>query len=690
LDRFRPYSVSTVSHKQGLSDPGAVLAARDGSIWFATSSGLDRWQPGTISPFGPPECARSADGKLDSLAPNSLFEDSTGRIWASTVREFGYFAEGRYEPVSGYPGGYVHGIIEGPPGHLWVASQQAGLLHVFQKKVIELFPWPRLGHEDPATAIVPDPHGGLWLGFYRGGIAYFEDGAIRMSYSAANGLGAGAVNQLRFGLNGALFVATEGGVSRIKDGRIATMTRKNGLPCDAVQWTVRDDYGSVWLYTPCGLLRIAQAEWDAWAADPAKMIKPTVYDATDGVRTRGFTGGFKPQVSQSPDGRLWFTTFDGVSILDPRHLLFNHLAPPVHVEQVIADGKAYDPAHGQRLPPLVRDLAIDYTALSLVAPEKIRFRFKLEGQDKDWREVVNLRQVQYSNLPPRHYRFRVMAANNSGVWNEAGDSLDFSIAPAYYQTAWFLWLCVAAFLALLYGFYRLRLLQQMQHFNIRLEERVNERTRIARELHDTLLQSFQGVMLKLYSVRSMVGPAETRQRFDALLEQGQQAINEGRDAVQGMRSSTIVKNDLARALGTLGEALAAEQNAHAPINFGVAVEGEPRDLHPILRDEVYRIASEAIRNAFRHSGAQRIEIEINYEHRQLGVSILDNGRGIDPKVLDRGGREGHYGLTGMHERAKLAGGKLTVWSKLGSGTKIELIIPGTRAYIRSSTRQSMT
>ena len=244
---------------------------------------------------------------------------------------------------------------------------------------------------------------------------------------------------------------------------------------------------------------------------------------------------------------------------------------------------------------------------------------------------------------------------------------------------------MAALLASLYALYRLRLYQQRRQFNIRMEERVNERTRIARELHDTLLQSFQGVMMKFYALTHILDrPAEARERLEGLLEHGQQAINEGRDAVQGMRSSTVIKNDLARSLDALGERLASEQNSRGPVDFRVVVEGESRDLHPILRDEVYRIASEATCNAFRHSGARRIEVEICYDDRQLRVRVWDNGKGIDPKVLDGGGREGHYGLPGMQERAKLAGGKLTVLSKVDSGTEIELTLPASLAYAKSS------
>src|SRR5713101_5216538 len=276
-------------------------------------------------------------------------------------------------------------------------------------------------------------------------------------------------------------------------------------------------------------------------------------------------------------------------------------------------------------------LEIDYTALSLVAPEKIRFRVKLEGRDPDWKDVGNERKAFYSDLPPRNYRFRVEACNNSGVWNEAGASFDFSIDPAYYQTAWFRASCVAALLGLLWALYRFRLHQIAQQFNARLDERVNERTRIARELHDTLLQSFHGLIFRFQAVDNLLParPGEAKQTLESALDDAAQAITEARDAVHELRSSTMVTNDLAAAVIALGEELAAHHTTSSPSRdsptFLVEVEGTPQELHPILRDEVYRIAGEGLRNAFRHARARRIEVEIRYDEWQLQVRIRGDG-----------------------------------------------------------------
>ena len=389
----------------------------------------------------------------------------------------------------------------------------------------------------------------VWLSFWvDGGVLYFKDRQVRASYIPANGLGAGTVPDLRLDRDGVLWAATsEGGLSRIKDGRIATLTTRNGLPCDTIHWSIENDDRSLWLWTACGLVRIARTELDAWVADPKHRIETTVWDAADGVRLRSLAAtGFRPPVAKSTDGKLWFVTGEGVQVVDLRHLAVNELPPPVHIEQVEADGKTYQLEQGMRLPANVRDVGIEFTALSLVAPEKVRFKYMLEGQDPDWKEVLNERHTQYSNLRPRRYRFRVIASNNSGVWNETGDTLEFSIAPAFYQTNGFRALCAAVSLALLWAAYEFRVRQLRRRFNVASEARINERTRIAHELHDTLLQSVQGLMFSFQAARNLL-PGRTEEAISTLdeaIRQGDEAIAEGRDAIQGLRANPSEESNL--------------------------------------------------------------------------------------------------------------------------------------------------
>ena len=713
LDRFSDVAVATLSQKQGLSGSSvsSVLAATDGSVWVGTYDGLNQWKDGQLTIYrkraapptgtngkrelngldafrllGGPRLPREVfDSGLPDEYIESLFQDDEGQVWASTHSGLARFKNGRFISLGVLASGWIHSFVTDRSGGFWFGDDLR-LVHMLNGAVIESVPVRTLGINSPAWTLSSDAsQGGLWLGMLRGGVAYYKDGRVRASYSAADGLGQGAVSGLRLDAGGALWAATQGGLSRLKDGRVATLSSKNGLPCDAVLWSMQTDDHSYWLYMACGLVRIEGTELDAWGIDPTRSVRVALLDGTAGVRSNPYPSGGNPSVARAADGKLWFPTAGGVSIFDPRRLSFNKLPPPVHVEQVVADRKTYEASSRVNLPPLVRDLHIDYTALSFVAPEKVLFRYKLEGRDRDWQDAGNRRQAFYTDLDPGNYRFRVIACNNSGVWNEEGASLDFSIAPAYWQTNWFRALCVALLAALLYAIYRLRLRQVARHFNATLDARVSERTRIARDLHDTLLQSFHGLLLRFQTAVDLLPnrAAEAKQVLVSTIDQAAEAITEGRDAVQGLRASTTETNDLADAIRTLGEELAAEEGEAAAEILRVDVQGSPRTLHPILRDEIFRIAGEAVRNAFRHAGAKQIEVELRYDERYLRLRVRDDGKGIDPKILSQGGREGHFGMHGMRERAKLIGGKLTVWSALDSGTEVELTIPAPRAYAAS-------
>jgi signal transduction histidine kinase len=311
----------------------------------------------------------------------------------------------------------------------------------------------------------------------------------------------------------------------------------------------------------------------------------------------------------------------------------------------------------------------------------------LEGRDHDWTDAGTRRQAFYNDLRPGKYRFRA-TATNSGIWNETGAVLDFAVTPAYYQTRWFQAMCLVSFFGALGVVYEFRSRQVAHQFKMRLEERVNERTRIARELHDTLLQTFQGVLMKFGAIGYLLeNHPDARKRLEGVCDEARKAIGEGRDVVQGLRSSTVITNDLARAIGMLGEALASEPSSDRAgetcPEFRMQVEGKSRDLPPIVRDEVYRIAGEALRNAFRHAQAKQIEVKIHYDQRRLRLRVRDDGKGIDPQLLNAGGRAGHHGMPGMQERATLAGGRLAIWSEVDSGTEIEVTIPASIAYAKS-------
>lgn len=681
VDRFSKLPVTTLSTRQGLPVDvvRSVLAARDGSLWAATTEGLVRWRDDRLYVY------KEREG-LPDLRVMSLYQDPGGRLWASTPAGLVYFENERFVTVNAGPSTEVNSMTGDAQGNLWLSGNQ-GLAHLQHGRLIGNLPWASLGH--PQAQVIVADRGGLWMAFLDGsGVAYYKDGQIQASYSFPHEPGHGHVTGLWLDADGAVWAATgDAGLQRIKDGQVTALGRANGLPCDIVHWTVQDDSGAMWLYTACGLLRVSREDLAAWLANPAHQVVARVWGPADGVPlTRNPPARFNPPVAKRPDGTLWFAAGAELQRIDPEHMFSNPVPPPVHIASLVVDHRPYAVANGLRLPPLSRDLAIEFAALSLVDPRTTRFRFRLEGHDNDWQEAVDRRLATYTNLPPGNYRFRVKAANNSGLWNEEGAQLEFSIEPAYYQTTWFRLLVPALVLGGVWGALQLRMqlrIRRLQRqFEVMLEARVAERTRIARDLHDTLLQRFHGLLLQFQAAFNLLPdrPRDSKQVLARAIDQVAVAVTEGRDAVQGLRSPVLEAGALADALKALADDLADE--AGQVVRAHIAVQGTPLDLQAPVRDGAFRIAGEALRNAFHHAQARQIQVEIGYEERQLRVRVRDDGKGIDPQVLTAGARPGHFGLGGMRESAALMGGTLLLQSDPATGTQVELRVPALRAYSR--------
>jgi signal transduction histidine kinase len=361
----------------------------------------------------------------------------------------------------------------------------------------------------------------------------------------------------------------------------------------------------------------------------------------------------------------------------------------VDIETVKVGNKVVAPLDGFVLNHNAKNIEIDYTALSLSIPERVLFRYELEGHDTEWQEPGTRRQAFYNDLRPGKYKFRVIACNGDGVWSEQGATLGFVVAPAWYQTIWFSASCLVGFVLLLWALYQFRLQQLQQQFGMMLEARLAERSRIARDLHDTLLQSFHGLMFRFQAARNMLPgrPEQAMQALDGAIARTEQAITESRGAIGDLRSEPVAQSDLAELLTAIGQELAAfeDANGNGPL-FRVIVEGERRRLSSILQEEVYWIARELLRNAFQHAHAHRIEAEIRYEDHLFRMRVRDDGKGMDPNVLEAGGRPGHWGLTGLRERAQKLRVRLDFWSEIGAGTEVQLTVPAAVAYEKSYDR----
>jgi len=679
IDSFRDPLITTFSSQEGLGHAVAgVLASRDGSIWVANVGSLDHLANGRVSSI------RQRDG-LPGVQVTSLLEDRSGNLWVGVDHDLYVFKDGHFLRVLGKNHesvGFIAGLTEDIDGNIWAeaAGQSRNLVRINDLQVRQEFPAPQTpaGH-----TITSDPNGGIWIVSTKNGdLVHFREGAVQTYPLNASDPW---IVHLNAAADGSVLVATMDGLAGLRQGKVQRMTTKNGLPCDSIISFIQDAEKRWWLYTDCGVVELADSELKRWWSNPDAVIQPRVYDILDGARPAG-----RPPFNAatlSSDGRVWFASGSVLQMIDPSRLLQKAAPAETYIDTVVVDRREVTPTYDLKIPPHPRDLQIDYTSPTFTAPEKVKFRYRLDPYDRDWHDAGTRRQAFYTDLPPGKYSFNVVASNSDGVWSDSAAKLDFSVAPAYYQTSWFRALCAVLFLALLWAGYQWRVRQLHHEFEVTLDARVGERTRIARELHDTLLQSFHGVLLRFQTAFLLLPerPVEAKEKLGGAIEQAAEAITEGRDAVQGLRDSTTQTNDLAMAISTLGEELAADSNGHRPA-FRVAVEGQSRELHPILRDEVYKIAAEALRNCFLHANAQQVEVEIRYDDECLQLRVRDDGKGVDAAVLSAQSREGHYGLPGMGERATLIGGKLAIWSEVDAGTEVELRVPASIAY--ASARRS--
>jgi len=674
IDSFRDPAITTFSGLEGLTKDAAegVLATRDGSVWIANDGALDRIANGKVLSI------RTEHG-LPGTQVTSLLEDRAGNLWVGVDDSLYWFKDGRFHRLpepNHQPLGMVVGITEDIGGDIWAecSGKPRKLVRIHDFQVREVFSEPQI---PPAHSLAAAKDGGIWIGTVNGDLLLFRNGVVEKKFPV-NLRHSSLADLILAQADGSVLAGSTDGLFGLRDGKPQRMTEKNGLPCKWVYSFVQDKEKNWWLDMECGIVKLSDAELQRWWANPETVLDTRFYGVLDGARPS--TPSFN-SAAYTSDGRVWFATGVVVQMIDPSRLPKVAPAAPTQIESVVVDRKQFAATNNLRVPPRPRDLQIDYTSPTFLIPQQVTFRYRLDGYDHDWHDAGTRRQAFYADLPPGKYSFRVMASNSDGVWNDQPAKLDFSVAPAFYQTAWFVAVCAFFLLSLLWAAYQWRLRQLRHQFEITLDARVGERTRIARELHDTLLQSFHGLLLRLQTVSQLLRerPAEAQEKLDNTIEQAAAAITEGRDAVQALRDSTVQANDLARAISTLGEELTSDSADRGPA-FRVAVEGQSRDLHPIVRDEIYKVAAEALRNAFLHAEAKQVEVEIRYDDEQFRLRVRDDGKGMSSELLLSPAKEGHYGLPGMRERANLIGGKLTIWSEVDAGSEVELRVPASLAY----------
>ena len=480
---------------------------------------------------------------------------------------------------------------------------------------------------------------------------------------------------------GQLWIGSTGGLSWFQDGRILTVNSRQGLPADQVLEILDDSYDRLWFIGFAGISAVDKKSLKDWAARRLEKVNSILYPSVKPLQD-STAGIVFPNAAQTPDGHLWFSIADGFVEVTPPDPSASHVPQfPVLVEEATVDGVPHREPGRIRMRPGTRAVELRYTALTLSRAEGVRFRYRLEGIDNDWVNADKRRLAFYNNLRPGIYRFQVAASTGEEQWQES-PVLVLEQLPFFYQTWWFIVLASSAILSLAFLIYRLRVRQVAREFNMRLEERIGERTRIARDLHDTLLQSFQGLLFEFQAARNLFArhPENAIRTMDGAIDSAEAAIAEGRDAIQDLRSGAGAGSDLAQLLTATGKELSEARGPNGCATFALTLEGHPKTLMAIIQDEIYRIGRELLLNAFKHARARRIEVEIRYDEQMLRLRIRDDGIGIDPRVLGGGARPGHWGLPGVRERAKLVGAKLDFWSEAGAGTEVQIAIPGAIAY----------
>jgi signal transduction histidine kinase/ligand-binding sensor domain-containing protein len=697
----------------GLSSDAAwkVQIDREGTVWVGTNSGLDRLRRNVLFTVTlPPAQERefniaagdrgsiwtgnsslpltrvTADGAILSFPktanPICIRRDHNGTIWSAGAGNFHLWRSSGagFSPLH-YPEENLDAVVSvavDRNNDPWILARSGRTYHLSNGTWINQN--KALGRKPGVIgAMADDQAGNIWFAFSDKVVEW--DGSTYRTFTRD----ARDVSETTLSIRGdRVWLGGPGGTQLFTRGHFYTMRWADPEMPGRVSGLVETATGDLWLNGFSGITHVAAADLQRWLRDPGFAVSAERFDERDGLR--GLSGEKlpEPSIAEASDGRLWFATTKGIAWLDPAALAQNRnrLAPTVVISALISNSKSYAGSNRLILPALTENLEIDYTALSLAIPERVQFRYKLDGVDSAWQNAGTRRQAYYTKLRPGPYTFRVIACNNDGVWSDAGATLNFSVTPAWFQTTWFRLLCVSCGMVLVSLFYRLRMRQVAAGINARFDERLAERTRIAQELHDTLLQGFLSASMQVHVATDLLPEnSPSKPTLTRALQLMGQVIEEGRNAVRGLRSSRTMSLDLEQAFAGMQEELDPENTDAARGAYRVIVEGRKRPLRPLLRDEVYRIGREALTNAFRHSRANQIEVELKYAAGQLRLLVRDNGCGIDPNIL-RTSRDGHWGITGMRERADRIGARLQIFSSALAGTEVELSIPGRVAFER--------
>ena len=681
---------------------------REGSVWIATEGGIDQFRRASAvqeleipdDPVHGLAIASATDGSIYIRSRQTLFRIDGGTAPKAILK----LALG--EPA----------LCTARDDGIWVV-EASRIVRIHGDRASASLPYPS---KEPATACAEDRLGRLWIVLFSGKLLRLgtagwreiggapaanrvwdlvrtpwgdpafdttgsEVGIVRGDRLTVIDLAPAGIGQRSMIAAGTrdLFLSGDGGLFRMRDGGWRRLSEARFAWLADLRSLVQTE-DETWLISRHDISRVTTADLDRAFEDPKAPLNRTLFDVQDGVTSSTQHPGFSGiQSAADGDGRVWFLNRQGAAYFEPVTLERNALAPPVAIRAASSGGKVWRDPGRLVLPPGTRAIDIVYAGLSLAIPNRIKFRYRLEGVDDDWVDAGARRSASYANLSPGKYRFRVIAANNDGVWNNTGATLEFEIRPTFMQSWPFKLLCGAALLALLWLASSMRMRAVAARIRSRMAERMAERERIARELHDTLIQSVQGLILRLQLIAEDL-PADQPQRapLEHALDTADAMLGQARDRVLNLRAADR-SEDLEAGLARLAE---AQDRASGP-PVGVFIEGKPRAIDETAKDELMRVVGEAVANARAHARAKCIEIRVAFGAWHLSVSVADDGQGIAPELLGRGGRPGHFGLAGMRERSRAVRGRLSIDSRPGEGTCVTLTIPARFAYTSRGWRE---
>ena len=714
LFRYNANGVSLVVAREPSGQVTALFEDREGNIWIGSARGLERLRDSAFVTYLLP------DLRSHNMGPSHV--DFGGRTWIAPVEGgLRWLKEGKSGVVTadGIANDVVYSISGTGRDDVWVGRQRGGLTHLrYAGNSLTARTYTQTDGlaQNSVYAVYESRDGTVWSGTLNNGVSELKNGHFT-NYTTTDGLAANIISSIAEGPDGTMWFGTPNGVSALGKAGWRAYGSHDGLSFQDVNSLLVDSTGVLWIGTNEGLaflsahhIQVPQKVPDAlrgqiyglaedrngwlWIATANHVLQvkrgSLIEDSlteTD-VREFGITDGLLgtegtkryQSVVKDSNGRIWFSTNRGLSMVDPARASANSAPALVHIEEVLVDGSALNLGEAIRVSAAKQRTAFRYVGLSLGNPERIRYRYRLDGFDRGWNEPVPNREATYANLGAGTYRFRVMASNSDGLWNSSEAALAFEVRPTVWQTWWFRLSCIACAGVLTLLIYRLRMHQVTRLLNIRFEERLAERTRIAQELHDTFLQGVVSVSMQLHvAADQLPDDSPVRANLNRILQLTGRVIEEGRNTLRGLRASIDNAHDLKNSFSRVPQELGREEHT----GFRVVVEGMSLPLRPTIRDDVYGIGREALVNAFRHSGASNIDMHLEYAADELRITVRDDGRGIDPKIVHFG-RDGHWGLSGMRERAERIGGKLKVLTRQGAGTEVELRLPSDIAFESNS------